>query len=801
MPKNIVLLSDGTGNSSAQLLKTNVWRVYESLQLKNPSVQVACYDDGVGTSSFKPLALLGGAVGIGLRGNVLRLYRFLCEYYDPGDRIFLFGFSRGAFTVRVLAGLICNQGIIPTRQTLPVEGATMAPDVEAGFGANGTGATAEAARGIVYGSDLKRLTRRAYRQFRRSFKAGLHVTAARRFGDLAVRAVDFVLRRNAYDQKLNHIVKEIAFIGVWDTVDAYGLPVDELTHGIDRWVWPLSMPDLELNEIVKRACQVLALDDERNTFHPLLWNEQATEEPQDCTHIDQERITQVWFAGMHSNVGGGYPDDALSAVSLAWMVQQVKGQLVFVQEMLEHHTAKADPLGRLYDSRSGLKGYYRYNPRRIEWLTNGQQHERELFRGQWPKNPLQVCIGRPKIHESVFTRMSAAPEAYAPIVFPEKYAVVMENGQIVDGNANPYEPSEAAVKRFAAQEAVWDLVWWRRIVYFAAVGVTLVVLALPIVDGVSVARSSQDVGTAGRIVAALGEWLPSFASRWIDYFTVRPWVLFLCLAIVIVLSRIGRQLQAKICHTMRGIWLKVIPPAVGQYTKLTPHTGLLKTLRSSKWYQGPYAVWRHKALPMVFGFAILVCLVALANRISFEVASAAGRTCSGGPTKGLYVGESRGPLMLASRDFCKRTGVHLEAGKRYEFRFSITPGANERWQDGDVQVAYSAEGFSSRTPGLTFFQRVLFIASTPFRRLWSADWFVPVARIGDKGITQYRLDAPTTIITAPARGELFLFVNDAIAPLRAWPPAWGWDAYYLNNRGAATVTVKRLPECLKPCPG
>ena len=119
-PKNIVLLSDGTGNSSAKLLKTNVWRVYESLDLDDPSVQVACYDDGVGTSSFKPLQLLGGAVGVGLKRNVLRLYRFLCEHYDPGDRIYAFGFSRGAFTIRVLVALICNQGIIKTRPTSPV---------------------------------------------------------------------------------------------------------------------------------------------------------------------------------------------------------------------------------------------------------------------------------------------------------------------------------------------------------------------------------------------------------------------------------------------------------------------------------------------------------------------------------------------------------------------------------------------------------------------------------------------------------------------------------------------------------
>src|SRR4051794_8501511 len=106
MPKNIVLLSDGTGNSAGRLLKTNVWRVYEALRLENPAEQVACYDDGVGTSTFKPWALLGGAFGVGFKRNLLRLYRFLCEHYEPGDRIYAFGFSRGAFTIRVLVGMI-----------------------------------------------------------------------------------------------------------------------------------------------------------------------------------------------------------------------------------------------------------------------------------------------------------------------------------------------------------------------------------------------------------------------------------------------------------------------------------------------------------------------------------------------------------------------------------------------------------------------------------------------------------------------------------------------------------------------
>src|ERR1700710_2411182 len=110
-PKNIILLSDGTGNSASQVWKSNVWRVFESLDLRG-SEQIAFYDDGVGTSSFKPLAILGGAFGWGLKRNVLDIYKFLCLNYNKGNEIYGFGFSRGAYTMRVVIGLVLNQGLV-----------------------------------------------------------------------------------------------------------------------------------------------------------------------------------------------------------------------------------------------------------------------------------------------------------------------------------------------------------------------------------------------------------------------------------------------------------------------------------------------------------------------------------------------------------------------------------------------------------------------------------------------------------------------------------------------------------------
>src|SRR5262245_13374081 len=89
--KNIVILSDGTGNAASSVWRTNVWRLFQALNLEG-NEQVAKYDDGVGTSSFILLALFGGAFGWGLKRNVLDAYKFVCRDYQPGDKLFLFGF-------------------------------------------------------------------------------------------------------------------------------------------------------------------------------------------------------------------------------------------------------------------------------------------------------------------------------------------------------------------------------------------------------------------------------------------------------------------------------------------------------------------------------------------------------------------------------------------------------------------------------------------------------------------------------------------------------------------------------------
>jgi uncharacterized protein (DUF2235 family) len=118
MAKNIVVCSDGTGNTTIKGRGTNVFKLFEAVDLNghradpNLTPQVALYDDGVGTENFKPLKIIGGVAGYGLSRNVRQLYKELVRVYDPGDQIFVFGFSRGAFTVRSLVGMVGACGLV-----------------------------------------------------------------------------------------------------------------------------------------------------------------------------------------------------------------------------------------------------------------------------------------------------------------------------------------------------------------------------------------------------------------------------------------------------------------------------------------------------------------------------------------------------------------------------------------------------------------------------------------------------------------------------------------------------------------
>lgn len=771
--KNIVLLSDGTGNAASRVWRTNIWRVFESLDLRSPK-QVAIYDDGVGTSSFKPLAVLGGAFGWGLKRNVLDLYTFLCRNYEPKARIYAFGFSRGAFTIRVVLGLVKNQGLIrnisPSGVRLPE-------------------------------SELQHLAVQAYRAYRKErYHSVLHVEAIfRGVRDAFLRIWHAIRRMPRYDREKNLQDVPIHFVGLWDTVAAYGLPIEEMTRGISQWLWPLELPDRSFNAAdVHRARHAIAIDDERTTFHPVLWSETGVQEvapdPAGKRWIKDEKLSQVWFSGVHSNVGGGYPDDSLARVPLCWIMSEAARCGLRLKctpdadpDAILSAKSAADKDGRLYDSRQGLGGYYRYGPRKIYDLCHTRLSRREKD---------EVTVDLPKIHESAFRRTFNGAHAYAPIGFPERYAVVLdETGEIVSGEKNPFEKPAQAAARAKAQERVWDLVWARRVVYFATVAASLYLALFPIIhQTVKSAEFETSLRPTAHAIRVVGAFLPGFAGWWIDAFASNPGKFLIGAAALVVLMLLGVYLGSRISDRMRTIWQTILNQ------KSTPQAeeprGFVYNLRTNRFYQ--FFIWANKrhVLPLVSALVVLYVLFAVINQATVGIADAAGAHCK---EKGNAAPVDHGPLKIVSgfptSDPCWSTGLRLEEGGRY--RITVIEDQGAPWLDKRFHA--QARGFEIGELDRVR-DRAFMFAVIPWRRTLDRPWFRPIARIGAKGSDEYPLDPETAPalnkpnadrvvaeFKARRNGELFLYVNDVAF---GWPIPFG--LLYGNNHGTGTVCIERL---------
>jgi uncharacterized protein (DUF2235 family) len=363
MPKNIVLCSDGTGNADVKGRGTNVFKLFEAVDLNghrtDPQLdaQLAFYDDGVGTKGNTLLKAMAGATGHGLKRNVKDLYKSLARVYDPGDRIYLFGFSRGAFTARTLAGLIGTCGVVD----------------------GGSCKTTDALRDAVEA---------AYVAYRTRYSS-LLTTARRRL--LQSRSSEDAVARFQSSVKVHRDVS-IEFIGVWDTVDAVGMPF-ALAGIVNRFIYQFKFPTQNLGKSVKRACHALSIDDARAAFEPVMWLG------------PDERIEQVWFSGVHSNVGGGYPKQGMSLVALDWMLAHAARSGLRLHAMdREVFRAHASVDDMLYNSRAGLGMFFRWAPRDIKRYCN---------RGNTS----------PRIHLSVAERIANGTDDYAPGNIPENATV------------------------------------------------------------------------------------------------------------------------------------------------------------------------------------------------------------------------------------------------------------------------------------------------------------------------------------------------------------------------------------------
>jgi uncharacterized protein (DUF2235 family) len=300
MRRRIVVCADGTWNTADESsggvrTPTNVIKLARSISpaAGDGSPQFIYYHEGVGTHPGLE-RMLGGAFGEGIDRNVCDCYRYLIHNYEDGDEIFLFGFSRGAYTVRSLAGLIRNSGL------LSPEHENRIPDAYELYRDRNDGSAPNAPRSKAFRTEFSRAVR-------------------------------------------------IKCLGVWDTVGALGIPIEGLNF-LDRHRYEFH--DVRLSSWIDNAFQALAIDEQRGPFLPAVWEQQAN---------PQQRLEQVWFAGVHANVGGGYRDSGLSDIALRWMIERAQEcGLEFRQTFVDHLTRPAFD-GQLRDSMTPL--YHLFLPR------------------------------------------------------------------------------------------------------------------------------------------------------------------------------------------------------------------------------------------------------------------------------------------------------------------------------------------------------------------------------------------------------------------------------------------------------
>ena len=311
--KRLIVCCDGTWNNPAREdngipAPTNVFKIYNALADHDfPSVveQRKYYHPGVGGEGGLLNAILGGAIGAGISRHICSAYHWLGGNYEEGDHIFLFGFSRGAFTARSLGGFL-SQGLLDLRDLSSSE---------------------------------------SWLRVHRAYELGYRNKNAKQ-ADWADPGWRFFHQGQP---------TPISFVGVWDTVGALGVPDDlEFLNFFDNKAkWEFHNTAIGTN--VAMARHAMALDEVRSCFCVTRWQNAAQ-------HPD---AVELWFPGAHSDVGGGYADCDLSNGALLWMMaESAKAGLIFRDGIQD--TIKADPLGAMHNSFKGAFASLRSRPRNIE---------------------------------------------------------------------------------------------------------------------------------------------------------------------------------------------------------------------------------------------------------------------------------------------------------------------------------------------------------------------------------------------------------------------------------------------------
>jgi uncharacterized protein (DUF2235 family) len=353
MPRKLILCFDGTNNQYAAT-NTNVVKLYSMLERSED--QMAYYQPGIGTRL--PAGVWGRlrrwvlrkldlSIAFLLKDHVCNGYRFLMRHYRPGDEIFIFGFSRGAYSARVLAAMLYKVGLLTegNEELIP----------------------------FAWQMYKRERNYRTCFSFRRTFSRQVRVH----------------------------------FLGLWDTVSSIG------------WAWdPQHLQYTRQNRIVDVVRHAVALDERRAYFVQNLWSEVPAE-------TREQDVRQVWFPGVHCDVGGGYPEQeaGLSKIALKWMVEeaQVYGlrfdaarKRELLPRVSNDQQSAPDAAAPMHQSLRGWWRFIEYLPKRIKDPARGYRHRWILHRGQ----PRRVSPGA-RIHDSVYERMEKVPD-YRPANLPRR---------------------------------------------------------------------------------------------------------------------------------------------------------------------------------------------------------------------------------------------------------------------------------------------------------------------------------------------------------------------------------------------
>ncbi|MGE3143679.1 MAG: DUF2235 domain-containing protein [Hyphomonadaceae bacterium] len=280
--KRLVVCCDGTWSTLANKYPTNVALTARSVASDDAdgNPQIVYYDDGVGVDVGRT-SIIEAAFGEGLDYKMLEAYEFLTLNYAPGDQIYLFGYSRGAYTVRSLAGLVRKCGVLKRRHAHRAREAL-----------------------ALYRNRALAVDSPEAQEFRQAYAAAWPKLDASGLNTIMGQGA----ASSAYDLR-------IRFLGVWDTVGALGIPrTAPFANSVNK---KYEFHDLALSRAVLSARQAVAIDERRNPFQPTLWsNLAAFNQPG-----QPARVTQMWFPGDHGGVGGGCASMALSGAALLWMVE------------------------------------------------------------------------------------------------------------------------------------------------------------------------------------------------------------------------------------------------------------------------------------------------------------------------------------------------------------------------------------------------------------------------------------------------------------------------------------------------